>query len=95
MLVFKEPQPRFQQMRGTPGQQPTREEIEKRMAEMRAAGPPPLVDVQFFVADHEKVDGVLLPKTVRRAVDGKTVEEWQIAKIQVNPAFKPDKFQKK
>jgi hypothetical protein len=95
MLVYKEPQPRFQQMRGTPGQQPTREEIEKRMAEMRAAGPPPLVDVQFFVADHEKVDGVLLPKTVRRAVDGKTVEEWQIAKIQVNPAFKPDKFQKK
>jgi len=95
MLMYKEPQPRVQQMRGTPGQQPSREEIERRMKEMQAAGPPPLVDVQFFVADHEKVDGVLLPKTVRRAVDGKTVEEWQITKVQVNPAFKPDKFQEK
>jgi hypothetical protein len=94
MLMYKEPQPRM--MMRNPGQPPpTREEIEKRMAEMRAAGPPPLVDVQFFVADHEKVDGVLLPKTVRRAVDGKTVEEWQVTKVQVNPAFKPDKFQKK
>jgi hypothetical protein len=95
MLSYREPMPRFQQFRGTAGQPPSREEIEKRMAEMRAAGPPPLADVQLFVADHEKVDGVLLPRTVRRAVDGKTVEELQLTKLQVNPAFKADKFEKK
>jgi hypothetical protein len=95
MLSYREPMPRFQQFRGGGGQPPSREEIEKRMAEMRAAGPPPLVDVQLFVSDHEKTGGVLLPKTVRRAVDGKTIEEWQLSKLQVNPTFKADKFEKK
>ena len=65
------------------------------MQEMRAAGPPPLADVQLFVSDHEKVGGVLLPRTVRRAVDGKTIEELLLTKLQVNPAFKADKFEKK
>jgi hypothetical protein len=95
MLSYREPMPRFQQFRGAGGQPPSREEIEKRMAEIRAAGPPPLADVQLFVSDHEKTGGVLLPKTVRRAVDGNTVEEWQLTKVQVNPAFKADKFEKK
>lgn len=95
MLSYREPMPRFQQFRGDRAQPPSREEIEKRMAEMRAAGPPPLADVQLYVSDHEKIGGVLLPRTVRRSVDGKTVEELQLAKLQVNPAFKADKFEKK
>jgi rhodanese-related sulfurtransferase len=95
MLSYREPLPRFQQFRSGGGPPPSREEIEKRMQEMRAAGPPPLADVQLFVSDHEKVGGVLLPKTLRRAVNGKTIEELQLTKLQVNPAFKADKFEKK
>jgi hypothetical protein len=32
---------------------------------------------------------------LRRAVDGKTVEEWEITRIQADPPFKTDTFQKK
>lgn len=96
MLTYRDVMPRMQMFRGTPGgAPPNREEIERRMKEMREAGPPPQVDVQLFLSDHRKVDGVMLPHTVRRAVDGKTVEEWTIETFKVNPSFKADKFDKK
>jgi hypothetical protein len=53
------------------------------------------VDVQLFVSDHKKVDGVMLPQTVRRAIDGKTVEEWTLTSMKVNPAIKADTFEVK
>ena len=96
MLMYRDAMPRMQMFRGTPGgPPPSREEIERRMKEMREAGPPPQVDVQLFLSDHKKVDGVLLPHTIRRAVDGNTVEEWTIETFKVNPSFKADKFDKK
>ncbi len=95
MIMFKDAMPRMQMFRGGQGaERPSREEMERRMQEARAAGPPPQVDVQLFLADHRKVDGVLLPHTIRRAVDGKTQEELQVT-YKVNPAFKPEKFEKK
>ena len=96
MLVYRDAMPRMQMFRGAPGSTPpSREEIERRMKEMREAGPPPQVDVQLFLSDHKRVDGVLLPHTIRRAVDGTTVEEWTIETFKVNPSFKADKFEKK
>lgn len=95
MILFKDAMPRMQMLRGGQGgERPSREEMERRMQEARAAGPPPQVDVQLFLSDHRKVDGVLLPHTIRRAVDGKTQEELQVT-YKVNPAFKPEKFEKK
>lgn len=96
MVMYRDVMPRMHMVRATPGgQPPSREEIERRMKEMREAGPPPQVDVQLFLSDHRKVDGVVLPHTVRRAVDGTTVEEWTIQTYRVNPSFKADKFDKK
>ncbi len=95
MVMYKDAMPRMQMFRGGQGsERPSREEMERRMREARAAGPPPQVDVQLFLSDHRKVEGVLLPHTIRRAVDGKTQEELQVT-YKVNPSFKADKFEKK
>lgn len=103
MIVYKDMAPivRMEGRRpgsaGAPpgGHRPTPEEIEKRVKEMQAAGPPPLSDMQLFVSDHREVDGVMLPTRVRRAVNGAVNEEWEITGIKVNPSFKADKFVKK
>jgi hypothetical protein len=100
MLAYREPAPRMpQRPQPQPGQPaPTREEMEKMMREARERAerePPKLQDVEIFFSDHKKVDGVLLPHTIRRAVDGNVTEELSIAKFKVNPAFKPDTFKKR
>lgn len=95
MLMFKEPVPRMQFFGGPGAQRPSREEMQRRMAEARAAGPPPLADAQLFVSDYRKVDGIMVPHTLRRAIDGKTVEEWQVTSVKINPTFKADKFERK
>jgi hypothetical protein len=95
VLMFRDTAPRMQMFRGRRGERPNPEEMERRMREAREAGPPPQVDVQWFLGEHRKVDGVLLPRTIRRAVDGQTVEEWQFTGFDVNPTFKADKFEKR
>ncbi len=88
---------------GAPGAQPgqpapTREEMEQRMREARERArtePPTVVDVQWFLSDHKKVNGVMLPHTIRRAENGEVREEWTFKKFTINPVFKPDTFEKK
>ena len=88
---------------GAPGAQPgqpppTREEIEQRMREARERArtePPTVVDVQWYLSDHKKVNGVMLPHTIRRAENGEVREEWTFRKFTINPVFKPDTFEKK
>lgn len=79
--------------RGAPaGERPDPEEIRRRMESM----PPPAPStVTLYLADYKAVDGVRLPHRLTQAVDGKTVEEWTIEKVKVNPDVKPDLFQKK
>lgn len=81
-----------QTVQGGPGG--GRGEAEARVA---PGGPPPqdLVDITMFLDDYKNVDGVMLPHHVMRAVDGKTTEEWTFKTVKVNPAFKPDTFEKK
>jgi hypothetical protein len=77
---------------GEQRQAPDPEEIKRRMASM----PPPTPStVTLFLSEYKKVDGVMLPHRLTYAVDGKTVEEWNIEKVKVNPAVKADLFEKK
>jgi hypothetical protein len=83
---------------GAPGAQgaqpapPNPEEIRRRMESMP---PPQPSNVTLFLGDFKTVDGVMLPHRLTQAIDGKTVEEWTIEKVRVNPSIKADLFEKK
>jgi hypothetical protein len=94
-LLYREVMPRLQMFRGPGGGRPNRGEMARRMREAREAGPPPETDATLFLSDYKSIAGVRFPHVLRRAVDGKTVEEWEITRIQVDPRFKTDTFQKK
>jgi hypothetical protein len=74
------------------GQRPNPEEIRRRM---EAMPPPAPSTVTLYLSEYKKVDGVMLPHRLTQAVDGKTVEEWNIEKVKLNPAVKADLFEKK
>jgi hypothetical protein len=100
MLSYREAAPRmFQRPPQQPGQPPpTREEMETLMREARERAerePARMQDVELFFSDHKKVDGVMLPHTIRRAVDGNVIEETAIAKFRINPSFEDDTFKKR
>jgi len=77
---------------GGDGQRPSADEIRRRMESM----PPPTPStVTLYLGDYKKLDGVMLPHRLTQAVDGKTVEEWTIEKVKVNPSVKADLFEKK
>jgi hypothetical protein len=77
---------------GAQGERPNPEEVRRRM---EAMPPPAPSTVTLYLADYKKVDGVLLPHRLTQAVDSKTVEEWTIEKVKVNPSVKADLFEKK
>ena len=52
-------------------------------------------NVSLYLGDYKEVSGVMLPHRLTQAVDGKTVDEWTIEKVKVNPAIKADLFDKK
>ena len=74
------------------GQRPNPDEIRRRMESMP---PPTPSQVSLYLGDYKKVDGVMLPHRLTQAIDGKTVDEWTIEKVKVNPAIKADLFDKK
>jgi hypothetical protein len=74
------------------GQRPDPEEIRRRMENMP---PPEPSNVSVFLGDYKNVDGVMIPHRLTYAVDGKTVEEWTIDRVRVNPSIKADLFEKK
>jgi hypothetical protein len=78
--------------RAADGQRPNPDEIRRRM---EAMPPPAPSSVTLFLGDYKKVDGVMLPHRLTQAVEGKTVEEWTIEKVKVNPSVKADLFEKK
>jgi hypothetical protein len=91
MMSWREPAPRFQTIQRQPGAPPPSQEARERAEK----APPKLADIELFLSDYKKVDGVMLPHTFRRAMDGTVVEEWTIAKYKVNPAFAADTFRKR
>lgn len=74
------------------GERPSPEEMRKRM---EAMPPPQPSTVALYLADYKKVDGVMVPHRLTQAIEGKTVEEWTIEKVKVNPSIKADLFEKK
>lgn len=70
-----------------------KEEAEKKMAGEPAAKPE---EVDFFirVTDYKKANGLLLPHKLTFLTEAEVSEEFQISKYQVNPQFKPERFQK-
>lgn len=53
------------------------------------------VAVQLFFSDYRKVNNVMLPFHVVKAVNGIQVEEWKVEKYKLNPDLKAKKFEKK
>jgi hypothetical protein len=74
------------------GERPNPEEMRRRMESMP---PPAPSNVSLYLGDYKKVDGVMLPHRLTQAIEGKTVEEWTIEKVKVNPTVKADLFDKK
>jgi hypothetical protein len=60
----------------------------------RRAGPP-VATLQMTFADYKTVNGVKLPSTVTRGVNGQTTEEWSFSGYKLNPSLKADFFTKK
>jgi hypothetical protein len=74
------------------GERPNPEEMRRRLESMP---PPAPSNVSLYLGDYKRVDGVMLPHRLTQAIDGKTVEEWTIEKVKVNPTIKADLFEKK
>lgn len=105
MLTFQGPDPaamasRMRTFQRRDGETPeaNRARVEEERKAREAAGPPPpmpMVEHQLYFAEHKKVDGVMLPTRISRAVKGNTIEEIEIKKYKLNPKIDPAQFEKK
>ncbi len=93
MLAYKGVAPQMRVMTRT-ADGPPDPAAARAAAEHGAASlpPPQTVEINMFLDDYKRVDGVLLPHHVTQAIDGQTNEEWTFKTIKVNPAFKADAF---
>ena len=102
LLSYRGPKPRVMTMsrpaggaaRSPEDVKKAREEAEKKLATEHPAGPREEVDFFIRLSDHKKVDGLMLPFKLTFLTDSEVSEEFEIAKYQVNPQFKADKFEK-
>ncbi|PWT94252.1 MAG: hypothetical protein C5B55_02990 [Blastocatellia bacterium] len=100
LLSYRGPKPRMVTMTRNAGQGSSPEQIKKMREdaeEKLAAEPmekPEEADFYIRLTDHKKVNGVLLPFKFTFLTDTDVSEEFEIAKYQLNPQFKADKFQK-
>ena len=77
-------------------QEKMRAEREKRMKERQEAlAKAPLVETRWVLTDYRKANGITLPYHLAKSTQGQISEEINIQKVKVNPALKPDKFEKK
>jgi hypothetical protein len=80
------------------GKPPSREEMEKRLAEFEAKrkeleATRRTVEYRVFYGDYQKVGGVLLPHRFQRSIDGKPTEEMIVDAVKVNAKMDANKFQ--
>ena len=98
MLSYMMRQPRMMQRTPPPqfkNDDERRAYFEEMRKKMEAEPPPPLVEANVFYGDYKKVDGVMLPHTITRQVEGKVQEQWTIEKYKLNAPIKAEQFQKK
>lgn len=108
MLTFMEPEPRLvmrtMASRDGASRQPPRPggtrieltpeqqaELEKQRQEAEAK-PAKMIEYQLYFSDYRDVDGVSLPHRIARGTGGKTTEEWEVTRYEINPTFKADRF---
>jgi hypothetical protein len=70
-----------------------KDEADKKLAGEPAPKPE---EVDFFirVTEYKKASGLMLPHKLTFLTETEVSEEFQISKYQVNPQFKPERFQK-
>jgi len=91
MLSWQGPAPRVVMRRMAPGT--SREEAERAARDTaREEAPPQIVTFEMRLGDYRRVDGLLLPHEITRAVNGRTNEEWTIKSYKINPSFKSNTF---
>ncbi len=96
MLSYQEVQPRMQFRQAGPGTpRPSQASVEAAAAAAAAEAPPAPVEVQLALGDWKAVDGVQLPHRFSKQVGGEVVEEWEVAKYELNPSLKADHFKKR
>jgi hypothetical protein len=69
-------------------------ELEKQAQEEIAKAQKNESDIQVFLTDYRKVDGISLPHKLTRQVNGEVNEEMEVAKFKVNPPLKAERFKK-
>ena len=50
--------------------------------------------VSLYLSDYRRVHGVMLPHTMRRAIDARALDEWTITAYEVNPSVSAARFRK-
>lgn len=68
------------------------EEMRQRRQAQGPPSPPPVVSQTVYFEAHKRVDGLMLPHTIRRAVDGQVFEEWTVKRYRVNPSLEAKDF---
>lgn len=91
---------RLMTMQARPGESPEdrRKRIEEERKKLEAQGPPPApprVEISWYVSEHKKVDGILLPHRLTMQVGDKVVQEWEFKKYKVNGKVDLDQFNRK
>ena len=102
LLSYRGPKPRIVTMSRPAGGaarsqediKKAREEAEKKIASEHSPAAPEEVDFFIRLSDHKKVEGLMLPFKFTFLTESEVSEEFEIAKYQVNPQFKADKFEK-
>jgi hypothetical protein len=75
---------------------PNEAELDKQLKDAEAeAAKQPDVEYQIRFSDYREVNGVALPHRLSKAIDNEVNEEWELTKFKLNPALKPEKFEKK
>ena len=102
LLSYRGPKPRIVTMSRPAGGaarsqediKKAREEAEKKIESEHSPAAPEEVDFFIRLSDHKKVEGLMLPFKFTFLTESEVSEEFEIAKYQVNPQFKADKFEK-
>lgn len=82
---------------GGSGQRPSEEEMKKMIADAdarrkEAESKLKVVEYRIYYSNYKAVNGVQLPHTLQRSVDGKPTEETTFDQIKVNPKIDSKKF---
>ena len=101
LLSYRGPKPRvFTMTRQAGGVTRSPEDIKKAREEaekkMHAEAPAVPEEVDFYIrlTDHRKVGGITLPHKFTFLTGEEVSEEFEVSKYQLNPQFKPDRFEK-